>query len=105
MCTGETLHIIPADGYNASLGQDAVDFRCVVPDEALFVEWLINGDPLNKERGIQFSEGDMTSVVAVEARSENANITLECLAFFRDAPPASSAAILLLIQGDQNHAV
>ena len=109
MCTGETLHIIP-DGYNASSGQDPVEFRCVVPDETYSVEWFINQEPLNsvgEERGIivQFSEGDMTSVVAVEARTENDNITLECLAFFLDTPPARSEEILLHIQGDQKHAV
>ena len=110
MRTGETLPYIRPDGYNATLGQDPVEFRCVVPNETFSVEWVINGEHLNivgEERGIiaQFHEGDMTYVVTVEARSENDDITLECLAVFLNALPARSEEILLHIQGDHTHAV
>ena len=82
-----------------------MEFRCVVPNETRFVEWVINGEPLDtigEERGIteRFRVGDMSHVVTVEARAENDNITLECLAIFRDTAPASSGEIMLHIQGD-----
>ena len=108
MCTGETLPYITPDGYNAFLGQDSVEFSCVVPNETFSVLWVINGQPLDivgEQMGIiaQFRESDMTYVVTVEARAESDNITLECLAVFLDALPARSEEILLHIQGDHKH--
>ena len=92
--TGETLPYITPDGYNASLGQDPVEFRCVVPSKTFIVNWVINGEPLQ-------SIGEERSIT-VEATAENDNITLECLAVFRDTAPASSGEIMLHIQGDHN---
>ena len=99
MCTGEILPYIRPDGYNASLGQDPVEFRCVVLSDILSAEWVINGEPLDtigEERGIteHFHVGDMSHVVTVEARAENDNITLEC---FRNIAPAYSGEIMLHI--------
>ena len=84
-----------------------MEFRCVVPSETFSVDWVINGERLHtigEERGIteHFHVGDMSYVVTVEARAENDNITLECLANFLDALPARSGEILLHIQGDHN---
>ena len=92
--TGETLPYITPDGYNTSLGQGPVEFRCFVPSDTFTVDWVINGERLvtiGEERGIteHFNDGDTSHVVTVEARAENDNITVECLAFFRNALPAS----------------
>ena len=104
-CTGETVPHIKPDGYNASLGQDPIEFRCVFPNETFSVEWVINGrrvGAVGEERGIteQIRDGDLADTVVVEARAENDNITLECLTFFLDALPAYSEEILLYIQGE-----
>ena len=113
--TGRTPPYIIPDGYNASLGQRPVEFRCVVPSTAFSRTWFIDGESLNilrvgedtpEERGITFNntliaDGNITYVVMmVEARAENDNITVECLAVFLDALPARSGGILLHIQGD-----
>ena len=115
--TGKTPPYIIPDGYNASLGQRPVEFRCVVPSTAFSHAWFIDGESLDilhvgedtpEERGITFNntliaDGNITYVVMmVEARAENDNITLECLAVFRDTAPASSGEIMLYIQGDHN---
>ena len=68
LCAGETLPYIRPDGYNATLGQDPVEFRCFVPSEIIVVSWLINGVSTNiipkeafEERGIELSPSRITN--------------------------------------------
>ena len=90
-----------------------MEFRCVVPSTTFTRAWLIDGESLDilhvgedtlEERGITstlIADGNITYVVMmVDTRAENDNITLECLAIFRDTAPASSGEIMLHIQGD-----
>ena len=83
-------YIIP-DGYNASLNGDAVEFTCILPDDTLSFIWTINGEYATDiggmnlaSRGITYSntvirETNRTyTVITIEPRVENNNITLGC---------------------------
>lgn len=117
MCyyTEETLPYITPDGYNASLGQNSVEFTCFVPSETFTVAWIINGESqtvigeeILRGRGITarntlVTDGNKTYVLmTVEARAENDNITLRCLVVIIGIAPVYSEEILLDIQGDHS---
>ena len=109
---GETLPYIWPAGYNTTLGQDPVRFRCFVPSDLLTFGWLIDGKSLNEdreqtleERGILMNPtpftDDYTSyfVASVKASAENNNITLECVSTSSELVGARSAVVWLHIQG------
>ena len=85
----ESLPRISPKGYNASLSEDVVVFRCIVALDTFNVIWTINGvsdDQLEDDQGITpnnslVTEGDTAlAVLSVQARTENDNTTLECVA-------------------------
>ena len=113
--TGESLPYIIPDGYNATLGQDVVEFRCIVPGEIPpdDIFWLINGssqgaigEEILKERGITIRDILVTDddvvyeVITVEARAENDNSIIKCVAIVLFAASVPNEGILLRIQGD-----
>ena len=99
----------------AILNQDVVEFRCVVPSETPpdDIFWLINGsspgaigEEILKERGITIRDILVTDddvvyeVMTVEARAENDNSILKCVAVVLFAASVPSEGILLRIQGN-----
>ena len=114
---GAPPYMIPGD-YNASLGQSAVEFRCVVPsDEGLVgILWFVNGQSVihngeeQTDRGITPDETlrmdeNMSytyAPITVEARAENDNITLQCGTVYLDMLPGRSEMILLRVQGNSH---
>ena len=103
---------ISPDGYNASLSEGTVQFRCITTSDTDNIVWYINeksaaqlGQEILAEQGITYSDTLVTDddviyvVINVETSAENDNTTLECLVVFTDAVPARSEGILLRIQG------
>ena len=103
---------ISPDGYNASLSEGTVQFRCITTSDTDNIVWYINekstaqlGQEILAEQGITYSDTLVTNddviyvVINVETSAENDNTTLECLVVFTDAVPARSEGILLRIQG------
>ena len=108
MYADESLPRISPKGYNASLGEDVVVFRCIVALDTFSVFWSINGVAdvqLEEGRGITpnnslVTEGDTAfATVSVPARAENDNTTLECVAISPDLMGARSEGVMLQVQG------
>ena len=104
----ESLPRISPKGYNTSLSEDVVVFRCIVALDTFSVIWSINGvadDQLEEGQGITpnsnlVTEGDTTfATISVQARAENDNTTLECVAISPDLIAARSEGVLLQVQG------
>ena len=105
-------YIFPG-GYNASLNGDPVKFTCILPDDTRTFIWTINGDDSTDigemnlaSRGITYSntvirETNRTyTVITIEPRAENNNITLGCAAVIvREPYLLFSNGVVFRVQG------
>ena len=105
-------YVIP-EGYNASLNGDPVKFTCILPDDSRTIIWTINGDDSTDigemnlvVRGITYSntvirETNRTyTVISIEPRAENNNITLGCTAIVMTQPSfLPSNGVVFRVQG------
>ena len=84
-------------------------FRCIVPNDIIRVEWMINGISASTEdglleRGITYNDtlrtnnGTRFSIIRIEARAENNGTKLQCAALTSDSGNRSQI-VLLLVQG------
>ena len=89
-----------------------VNFSCIVASDTISVLWFINGFTVAQlgeealaERGITPTDTLITEddsifvVIRVQARAENDNTTLECVALPPDYVGVRSEAVLFRVQG------
>ena len=111
-CTENALPYITPNGYNASLSDKPVEFKCIVANDAISFVWYINGTSTSlhgqralAEQGIIYSRTFLRSDnvyfvnISVEPRVENDNTTLKCTYYSPDLSGTTSDEVVVRFQG------
>lgn len=99
--------IIDPAGYNASIIEEEVELRCVVPADASSFLWIINGssnltlrEPGIRQGNISKNGDHQISSIFIKTIIENNNTTLQCNATFISSPfVLISEKVIFRVQG------